>query len=113
MVEYTMKLEPFEETFQQTEDSCYSATIKVVLDKLSIAHRKPALKISVRTINNLCGYKNGFAVMGDGVVGLDRLYAKCLRKNGYTIKRGGSMNIDIDGLRKIINNNEDVQVFHL
>ncbi|MGD0729450.1 MAG: hypothetical protein ABR981_05220 [Candidatus Micrarchaeaceae archaeon] len=101
-----MKLEPFNATFQQEDDSCYAVTLKVILDKLAVAHNKLELRgISVHKLNSICGYKKGFAVMGDSVIGLDRLYNKYLKKNGYTIKRGDNGLLDLNNLIPILNNN--------
>ena len=92
-----MKLGAFKPIFQQVDDSCFSATLKVVLDKFGF-------KLSVKVINKAVGYKRGHAVIGDNTAGLDNLHNKYLRPKGYTIRRGGGTKMTFDVLKEIVNN---------
>ncbi|MEE9116856.1 MAG: hypothetical protein V3U09_08170 [Thermoplasmata archaeon] len=68
---------------QPQPDMCETTSVKIILDELSARHKKPRLKVSIKTLNKYYSYRRGSGT--DSVVGIDELNDH-VNSQGYRVR---------------------------
>lgn len=97
-----MYLDSFEPISQQKDNLCFPVTIKIILDHLCKKHSKPHMKLSVKSLSKLSGYKGKYGGLWNTDFAIDNMNAKHFRRHGYLMNEKRGVESDIKQIKNIL-----------